>query len=810
MAIHYRIYNKQNFVDRAVDENGDVVQEGTILKSEHLNHIEEGIKNLETKALDIGSEVSSVVETVVVHPDGYTSSNSYEKKQVRHSAIPESVLDEDDLDKKTIKWKHIGENPFNVSLAGSATVKGDTLFWDCNTSAMPVHSGGSKYSNFYYASDNVPTMDDLSKGYSIYYNNGYGGEIKISIAPTETDNYIYFGDLDGQYIFIVKKPWVNGNREYKYPGVYLFGTESGTGTCRFQINDYEWTECTAIVPIDDKYLPNNLLRDTDETLSVPGMAADAKAVGDAIKPIAALTETTTTNAITWDGVVGDKVTGEIRVGEIVAISLVRVSDYVPDVSVFTEQGIIIGGTFEGNTEEFPIDAEEVENSILHAENCYTMELFAVALEDNVVAHIQTDVYSTITLPKKGVYFIQDTEVTSMRSLSSPLLAVPVTKVKPEALPDSVKKQPDWNQHDSTAPDYVKNRVAYPAYSPVLLCETSDGTSGDACVYGMDGLKAYPAPAEGKQYTFGIAGGKVYTGVASSGEYDDDGEMLPGIMIADENNNALVFYINLYGMSGWYAKIPDFDFDNVNYTELALVVVEGDNACNKLSVPDDVLLSGEDMNIVFEFKSMREYPPDYIRALLNDVEVVVDENGVETVYAKDDLLILGEADYITNGVMYALGEKTIAMIAPMGESSETMVLTLVDEQAATGSGTTVKSFKVNIPGIFAPNVPAKKLPVECLPDDAGGKTYYVNAINLDDVRLYNDLECTVMVTKDEFSAAVARAPISAALVIDGVIRVRVLPIMCTAANDYGFVVVAPNTSSEGIPNFKYYYTAEYPG
>ena len=370
-------------------------------------------------------------------------------------------------------------------------------------------------------------------------------------------------------------------------------------------------------------------------------------------------------------------------------------------------------------------------------------------------------------------------------------------------------QSDYTQHDSTAPDYVKNRVAYPAYSPVLLCETSGGTSGDACVYGMDGLKAYPAPTEGKQYTFGIAGGKVYTGVASSGEYDDDGEMLPGIMIADENNNALVFHVNLYGISGWYAKIPDFDFDNNNYTELALVVVEGDNACNKLSVPDDVLLAGEDMNIVFEFKSMREYPPDYIRALLNDVEVVVDENGVETVYTKDDLLIFGEADYITDGVMYALGEKTIAMIVPTYEGSETMALALADEQAATGSGITVKSFKVNIPGIFAPNISAKKLPAECMPDGfEGSVTYYVNVMNPEDVYLYSDKAFTTQVTVMEFFNAL-NGSISVAGVMEGMVLMRVAPLMCSIPGEYGAVTVVVDIT-DGVATYNTWYTAEYTG
>lgn len=448
--------------------------------------------------------------------------------------------------------------------------------------------------------------------------------------------------------------------------------------------------------------------EVDPTLSKAGMAADAKATGDAVKPIAAITETTTTNKIEWDGVVGDKVTGEMMVGGIVAIPLVRVSDYVPDVSVFTEQGITIGGTFEGNTQEFPIDAEEVENSILRAENCYTMELFTVALEDNVVAHIQTDVDSTITLPKKGVYFIQDTEVTSMRSLSSPLLEVPCYKVKPEALPESVKIQPDYAQHDASAPDYVKNRVAYPAYSPVLMEETTSYAMGDFSVYGMDGLKEYPAPADGKRYTFGIPGGNVYTGIATAGEFDLDGDVFPGIGIVDElDSDTLAVYVAIGSITGWFVKIPEFVADKFLDNEKPIVIIEGDSAYNKRTVPDDVILSGEGMNIVFEFKNLMKNE-NYIQALLNDVEIVADVNGVETVYTKDDLLIMGEAGYITDGVMYMHGDTALAMLMPEDEIGNTIYLVLVAE-----GDTIAKSFKVNYPGIFAPVVPAKKIPEECL-------------------------------------------------------------------------------------------------
>jgi hypothetical protein len=36
-------YEKQTFVNQIVDSSGNVIQEGTTLKAEHLNHIEDGI-----------------------------------------------------------------------------------------------------------------------------------------------------------------------------------------------------------------------------------------------------------------------------------------------------------------------------------------------------------------------------------------------------------------------------------------------------------------------------------------------------------------------------------------------------------------------------------------------------------------------------------------------------------------------------------------------------------------------------------------------------------------------------------------------
>jgi hypothetical protein len=49
-------YEKQTFVNQVVDANGNVVQKGTTLKAEHLNHIEDGI------AMVAESQISAVLD----------------------------------------------------------------------------------------------------------------------------------------------------------------------------------------------------------------------------------------------------------------------------------------------------------------------------------------------------------------------------------------------------------------------------------------------------------------------------------------------------------------------------------------------------------------------------------------------------------------------------------------------------------------------------------------------------------------------------------------------------------------------------
>lgn len=282
-------------------------------------------------------------------------------------------------------------------------------------------------------------------------------------------------------------------------------------------------------------------------------------------------------------------------------------------------------------------------------------------------------------------------------------------------------QSDYAQHDATAPDFIKNRPFWPKSTPILLDDTTEYIFGDFASYDEDGIKVYPAPVEGKRYTFCAVGGSVYTGVAVSGEFDLDGEMFPGIGIVDEHGrDALAVHFELGGVASWFVKIPEFVEGSMNFNIIPLVIIEGDSDYTKRSVPDDVFMSADGMNLVFEFKNLAEND-NYLQALLNDVEIVVGANGVEYVVAKDDLTILGDASNILDGVMYMYGDTALAMLAPMDETGASIMLALVDG----GSASFVKSFKVNYPGIFAPVVEAKKVPSECLPESITDQVVWVD-------------------------------------------------------------------------------------
>ena len=52
----------------------------------------------------------------------------------------------------------------------------------------------------------------------------------------------------------------------------------------------------------------------------------------------------------------------------------------------------------------------------------------------------------------------------------------IVKIDEKFLPDSVTAQPDWNQNDETAPDYIKNRICYEASETHTVLEKAERTS----------------------------------------------------------------------------------------------------------------------------------------------------------------------------------------------------------------------------------------------------------------------------------------------------------------------------------------------
>lgn len=69
-------YIKQTFIDEIIDENGDIVQEGTVLKAEHLQHIEDGIVANDRSIRSIRGENLRTVLTPINTINGYYINNS--------------------------------------------------------------------------------------------------------------------------------------------------------------------------------------------------------------------------------------------------------------------------------------------------------------------------------------------------------------------------------------------------------------------------------------------------------------------------------------------------------------------------------------------------------------------------------------------------------------------------------------------------------------------------------------------------------------------------------------------------------------
>ena len=149
-------------------------------------------------------------------------------------------------------------------------------------------------------------------------------------------------------------------------------------------------------------------------------------------------ETTTTNEITWDGVVGDRVT--VDLGD--NMLMVHMSDHVPARSMF-DQGFTFSMNTTGGIEDVEMPAgivEEVFISDTFGSGTFIFAEFAflVATDDGIEVSFDGG-DSRYVIPKKGIYFACGTgeEPIFTVKLTSPLLSVPTTKIKKEALPDDI-------------------------------------------------------------------------------------------------------------------------------------------------------------------------------------------------------------------------------------------------------------------------------------------------------------------------------------------------------------------------------------
>lgn len=146
----------------------------------------------------------------------------------------------------------------------------------------------------YYAlklSDSVPTIDDINRGWS---GTGTGGQYPTGSLTHISDNETYISISDGYEasygIYIIKEPNVtivpNGS-PISEPGVYApvlsVDDALGCGVKTFTIPGYNFLSAGKKT-IKSEFIP------FDETLSVAGRVADAKAVGDALSAFAGVNE----------------------------------------------------------------------------------------------------------------------------------------------------------------------------------------------------------------------------------------------------------------------------------------------------------------------------------------------------------------------------------------------------------------------------------------------------------------------------------------------------------------------------------------
>lgn len=276
--------------------------------------------------------------------------------------------------------------------------------------------------------------------------------------------------------------------------------------------------------------------EVDPTLTVEGMAADAAATGAAVAPIAAITETTTSNAITWDGVVGDRVTVDMGEG----VCFVRVCDYVPDVPTLVQQSVSCSvvtpdGTVDGHIASDTVSEEGEGLYILTMGESYMPIAFVAEMDNASFA----DEAGTYVFPKAGTYFYASTtEGIYCTSLTSPLLAVPTTTVRESAIPAV-----PWEK--------ISDKPFYSEEAEILNCTDVAFDTSQGMLMGM---------VEAATVASGFVIGAIYTVTWDSAEYICVGKEIPdagivaignGLFTDGENTGEPFTIIAVDGMAAIY-------------------------------------------------------------------------------------------------------------------------------------------------------------------------------------------------------------------------------------------------------------------
>lgn len=201
------------------------------------------------------------------------------------------------------------------------------------------------------------------------------------------------------------------------------------------------------------------------------------------------------DTLTWDGNTEGRTTSDLE-----GMLWVHVSDAVPSMDDLAN-GVVLGGP-NGEVTEIPAEhIIDLSPDGFHVIMVTESGICLIALEDNVENF-------DVLLPEKGIYLLYNGEDNYTASLTIP----GYTGFATEKLDPAYLYQPNWNQSDESAPDYVKNRTHHDAWSANKFAQEIAFTTNDGATFGNFnqslGLEA------GKTYTI-LCDGDEYTGVAEA-------------------------------------------------------------------------------------------------------------------------------------------------------------------------------------------------------------------------------------------------------------------------------------------------------